>query len=531
MKISTFVPYLQKNNIIWHKSNIIWSKQGATWYKCNSNIENYLKKKIILKHQTILNNYLTTDNTYQYFIIGDTKHKDSNILSEELNINNLLLHLQLDDNNIQTYYDNKFGSNRINIAIIKIDVKSLYISNWDISDSKYLLFIILQFTNIQFNANNTNNTIKKEDNIIDKCVDKPIDDAHKDEDVNEEDEDVDEDVDEDADEDADDDADADEDIDDEDVDDEDVDEDENEDVDENVNVDENDDNKKDNKNDNLKNDDISETTSIISKIDDKNNKEDILEIDDDILYEQSISSDREEVDNLDHDDEYANDEIDYEGDDEDTKKSTKKKQKLQKKIKTSLNKSILEIHIIKDIVIEQKNIILENILTPEIRKKTINILSKIKLNKKIILKIEMGIFNATIKYCYDKIILPSWANQEFINIYINKVMTIYSNLKPDTYLKNKNLINKIKDNKIKPEELPFLDSFQLFPERWQDLIDENIKREQILIKAHMQSATEQFTCPRCKTKKTNYVQVQTRSADEPMTTFITCLECGKKWKH
>ena len=52
-----------------------------------------------------------------------------------------------------------------------------------------------------------------------------------------------------------------------------------------------------------------------------------------------------------------------------------------------------------------------------------------------------------------------------------------------------------------------------------------------MIKALMQSATDQFSCPRCKARKANYVQVQTRSADEPMTTFITCLECGKKWKH
>ena len=35
-----------------------------------------------------------------------------------------------------------------------------------------------------------------------------------------------------------------------------------------------------------------------------------------------------------------------------------------------------------------------------------------------------------------------------------------------------------------------------------------------------------FKCGKCKTMKTTYTQAQTRSADEPMTTFVTCLNCG-----
>lgn len=39
-----------------------------------------------------------------------------------------------------------------------------------------------------------------------------------------------------------------------------------------------------------------------------------------------------------------------------------------------------------------------------------------------------------------------------------------------------------------------------------------------------------FKCAKCKSKKTTYYQMQTRSADEPMTTFVTCLNCEKRWK-
>lgn len=31
-------------------------------------------------------------------------------------------------------------------------------------------------------------------------------------------------------------------------------------------------------------------------------------------------------------------------------------------------------------------------------------------------------------------------------------------------------------------------------------------------------------------RKTTYYQMQTRSADEPMTTFVTCVNCGNRWK-
>lgn len=39
-----------------------------------------------------------------------------------------------------------------------------------------------------------------------------------------------------------------------------------------------------------------------------------------------------------------------------------------------------------------------------------------------------------------------------------------------------------------------------------------------------------FTCKKCKSKNTDYYQMQTRGADEPMTNFVTCMDCGAQFK-
>jgi len=37
-------------------------------------------------------------------------------------------------------------------------------------------------------------------------------------------------------------------------------------------------------------------------------------------------------------------------------------------------------------------------------------------------------------------------------------------------------------------------------------------------------------CRKCKSQNLNNWEKQTRSADEPMTQFFECLDCGNKWR-
>ena len=68
------------------------------------------------------------------------------------------------------------------------------------------------------------------------------------------------------------------------------------------------------------------------------------------------------------------------------------------------------------------------------------------------------------------------------------------------------------------------------PEKWEELVQNKIKRDNAKYNVDMEAATEEFMCYKCKKRKCTYYELQTRSADEPMTTFVSCLNCGNRWK-
>jgi DNA-directed RNA polymerase subunit M/transcription elongation factor TFIIS len=69
----------------------------------------------------------------------------------------------------------------------------------------------------------------------------------------------------------------------------------------------------------------------------------------------------------------------------------------------------------------------------------------------------------------------------------------------------------------------FLKPEELFPDNYEKIIK---KKELEEYKKNDVQSTSAFTCSKCKQKKCSVIQKQTRAADEPATTFVTCLECG-----
>jgi DNA-directed RNA polymerase subunit M/transcription elongation factor TFIIS len=137
---------------------------------------------------------------------------------------------------------------------------------------------------------------------------------------------------------------------------------------------------------------------------------------------------------------------------------------------------------------------------------------------------EKSIYNKTIKESRIKCIERSWDSVQFKWLYKKNYMKIIGNI---NYNKNSDFVlNKIKYNLWEPDKIISMKSEILYPEIWETLLLKSAKKMAMLGKENKEQGTDIFKCGKCKQNNCRYFQMQTRSADEPMTTFVNCLNCG-----
>lgn len=151
-------------------------------------------------------------------------------------------------------------------------------------------------------------------------------------------------------------------------------------------------------------------------------------------------------------------------------------------------------------------------------------LASVVEKQKDAVNIEKGIFNYAIEDATRKHLVKKWENIHFVEIYLTRFRTILNNLKSSPYL-----LEQMRSKKWKPHEIAFLSHYEMSPERWEKLIAEKQERDKNIYDVQ-QKINSEFKCRRCKSNNCSYYQLQTRSADEPMTTFVSCQECGNRWK-
>ena len=163
------------------------------------------------------------------------------------------------------------------------------------------------------------------------------------------------------------------------------------------------------------------------------------------------------------------------------------------------------------------------------RQSSVDFLNKEIKDINICRKIEKSIYNYCIRIARDGNIKRKWDNIIFKNLYISKLRSIYSNVS-DCYIQNKTFKMKLISNELNPENIADLSPYDIFPENWKDLIDEKMRRDKLKYELKPEAMTDVFKCRKCNSRSCSYYEVQTRSADEPMTQFINCLDCGNRWR-
>ncbi|CEJ88874.1 Putative Transcription elongation factor S-II [[Torrubiella] hemipterigena] len=113
--------------------------------------------------------------------------------------------------------------------------------------------------------------------------------------------------------------------------------------------------------------------------------------------------------------------------------------------------------------------------------------------------------------------------------YKKKIRSLFSNLKNKA---NKELRKGVNSGDISPDRFVAMTDEDLKSEELRkkeiELEKENMKKAQVPMGE--KSISDSLECGKCKKKRVSYTQAQTRAADEPMTTFCECMNCGNRWK-
>ena len=145
-------------------------------------------------------------------------------------------------------------------------------------------------------------------------------------------------------------------------------------------------------------------------------------------------------------------------------------------------------------------------------------------------ELERAILLHTLEDAKKRLVHPVWENKEFTIIYDIHLRRVLTNMSKASYISNPRLESRMQEGEFALSEVASMAFSSLFPEKWKELFEKEMKREAKMLEVDMSMATDMFRCSKCGKRQCTFYEMQTRSADEPMTIFVRCLNCGKRWR-
>jgi hypothetical protein len=145
-------------------------------------------------------------------------------------------------------------------------------------------------------------------------------------------------------------------------------------------------------------------------------------------------------------------------------------------------------------------------------------------------ELESGLYQYICRDAEKRHVICHWDNTLFKQLYDERQRTIWGHLHHSSPRFNARLHARLKDGEFTTFELGQMTDYELQPENWLKLMNDQLEREQNILEGNKGSTTDMYKCGRCKKRECSYYMLQTRSADEPMTIFLTCHNCSNRWR-
>lgn len=125
------------------------------------------------------------------------------------------------------------------------------------------------------------------------------------------------------------------------------------------------------------------------------------------------------------------------------------------------------------------------------------------------------------KYCNE------YAENNYCTFLLEDIINTKISFFQEVMTKNNYIKDSIKNKNIDPSKLCYMNQEDIEPDKYKNILEKKQLEE---YRRNNQATSNAFKCKKCGERKCQVTQKQTRSGDEPATTFVECIECGYMFK-